>query len=203
MKILTVALFVFIVYKPLHAFGQHNPSAHSHGKGHMTLVFDQGQLLVEMKTPAANMLGFEHKPSTAAQWRALEQLQRTLQQAQQFIGLSPECALKDSTIVLPFERAASHAAQSPKKPDDNHAHHHQYVDDHTVAAGSDKHPHPAHSDIHSSYVWHCKQLHFPKLTLAYFKHYPAFETISVEWVVNGQQGVAHLTPHKNTLAIGK
>jgi hypothetical protein len=51
-----------------------NPSAHTHGLGNMTMVYQAGQLMMELETPAANLLGFEHTPHSKAEWLQVKNL---------------------------------------------------------------------------------------------------------------------------------
>jgi len=175
----------------LSALGQHNPAAHTHGQGHMTLVFESGQLIVELKTPALNMLGFEHQPTSEKQWKVLDVLKKRLQEPNPILELKPSCQLKSKEIDVPY---SGEQAKTARSPHNEHAEHHA-DEDHKG------HQHAEHADIIARYEWRCKTSEMPKINVGYFAEYPGFETLRVEWVVNGKQGVNLLNSRNSTLDI--
>src|SRR5690554_4975241 len=60
-----------------HAHHSHNAAAHQHGLGHLDLVLEGQQLILELRIPAEDLLGFEHAPQTPGQQAQLEALQAT------------------------------------------------------------------------------------------------------------------------------
>ena len=63
---------------------------HSHGKGALQLSLNGDVLQGQWTMPMEALLGFEHLPKTAAQTDAMNQLQRSLQNASYFIELPVE-----------------------------------------------------------------------------------------------------------------
>lgn len=201
MKInLITFLFACIFYASMQSHAQSNPDAHTHGEGRITFVFDNKQMLMEMKTPAANMLGFEHKPSSDTQWQTLEVLAKTLHDPQNLIVLEPDCKLTKSDIRLPFERVTH---KEPKETNNEHEHESEHEhDEHEHSTGDDNKTHSInHADIYAQYAWSCEKSHPPKLTFKYFDTYPNFKHLKVEWIVNGSQGMTNLHKNKNILDI--
>ena len=63
---------------------------HSHGKGALQLSLNGDVLQGQWTMPMEALLGFEHLPKTAAQTDAMNQLQKSLQNASYFIELPVE-----------------------------------------------------------------------------------------------------------------
>ena len=63
---------------------------HSHGKGSLQLSLNGDVLQGQWTMPMEALLGFEHLPKNAAQTDAMNQLQKSLQNASYFIELPPE-----------------------------------------------------------------------------------------------------------------
>lgn len=174
----------FFLLQPAHA-GQGNPDAHVHGAGLLTVVFERGQLLIELTTPAANMLGFEHHPKTKAQEKAVESLEQTLSQPGKVLSLQPSCQIKEIAVEMPF------GTQDKQAELEDHHHHHKHEQ------------HGVHEDIRTRYMWHCSTTTLPKITVSYFQLYPAFEKIRLEWIVDGSQGSTQLNTRENTFNMVK
>lgn len=198
-----IFFFICIFYQPISVYAQHNHDAHTHGEGRMTLVFDNGQMLVEIKTPAANMLEFEHTPSSDEQWHTLDVLEQALRDPKKLIVLEPDCKLQASNVKLPFERTVHKVSkESDSKAEYEHEHHHE--NEHHAAHSKkdeDTSSRVNHTDIYVEYEWLCEKPHLPKLTFHYFDAYPSFNRLNVEWIVNGAQGATYLHKSYNILEI--
>lgn len=200
-----IFFLICIFYQPIFVYAQHNHDAHTHGEGRMTLVFDKGQMLVEIKTPAANMLGFEHTPNSDEQWHTLDVLEQALRDPKKLIVLEPDCKLQASNVKLPFERAHKESTGSDSEVSASKAEHeHHHENEHHAAhpkKGENTSSHVNHTDIYIEYEWLCEKPYLPKLTLHYFDAYPSFNRLNVEWIVNGAQGATPLHKSNNILEI--
>ncbi|SMF39547.1 Protein of unknown function [Alteromonadaceae bacterium Bs31] len=187
------SIIIFVIYGTLGsvgAFAQHSQDAHTHGQAHVTLVFENRHLVVEMTTPAANMLGFEHQPRSDPQWKVHEKLNQKLQRPDELIVLQPACVLESSMVELPFKRPEHDKSHEQHL---SQAHHHNHEQDGEAYA--------EHRDIYSRYEWLCEHTAIPKLNFRYFNEYPDFKAISVLWIINGKQGMSELNKRTRTLEI--
>lgn len=179
-------LLINILYAMPNALAQsgHNHIAHTHGVANMTVLFEAGQLLLEIETPAANILGYEHAPHDAETWRELNQIKMQLQIPQNSVILNPDCTLLSASADLPFTQN--------KSAEKNHEIE-QYQD-------SADHQHKSqHSDIFIKYEWQCDFNEPPRITLRLFEHYNQLEKIHAHWVTSGKQGANQLTKARATL----
>lgn len=168
--------------------------AHTHGEARVTLIYQQRELLVELSSPAANFLGFEHRPQTPEQRQALERLAQILAKPNSLVSLEPACKLAQSEVELPFKAEDSSAVEGHRHDDDGkHA-----------SKGGDAHKHQdTHQDVHTRYTWRCSSVKAPVITFLYFDRFARFSKLDVEWVINDQQGAAELSNAKNTLEIAQ
>ncbi|HEY7772913.1 MAG TPA: DUF2796 domain-containing protein [Marinagarivorans sp.] len=164
-----------------------NPAAHTHGLASVTVVYDAGQLLIEMDTPAANLLGFEHKPQNAQQRQQVEQLNKNLQNPVTAFGLNPDCVIYSVDVAVPFSDAEY--AHETHEHDDHHEHQH--------AADA----HGDHQDVQLHYEWRCDSDGPPRITVNLFQQFTGFEEIEVQWIVAGKQGISTLSKNQPVLEL--
>ncbi|MDO3383266.1 DUF2796 domain-containing protein [Gilvimarinus algae] len=157
--------------------------AHSHGHAQMTLVMAQDTLMIELISPAANLLGFEHRARSKDEKAALSQVRSQLQQPDTVIKFSDgECVFLHSEVDT--------SALSGIKDEPGHGHEH----DHNGEHGQDHDS--AHGDIIAEYHYHCENNAYPTgVALTLFEHYPAIHKIELTWVSPTAQGGGTLSPN--------
>lgn len=160
-----------------HDHAHDNPDAHEHGVARLNLVLDDRELLVELDSPAANLLGFEHAPATDDERRQAAAVRDTLGQPLTWLGLAPAAGCEVA------ERDIEGAALQADADD----HDHDHDDDH----GDAEHSHAAHSDIDARYRLACaspEALQALDLS-AFFERFPGTERLLVQLIgPNGQTG---------------
>lgn len=164
--------------------GHEHHGKHEHGVADMNIALDGKQLLVELTSPTANFLGFEHKPSTKAQKKAYAKLAKTLNKPSKVIDLDGgKCRIAKTVTTLPYDGNVHHDHDHDKHKDHDHEDHNE----------------SAHSDIEFKYIYTCKK---PKslehVGVELFDQFKGFEKINVQWLANNKQGSATLT-QKNTV----
>ena len=152
--------------------------AHEHGVARLNAVLDGQALELELESPAMNLVGFEHVPSTDADKAKVAAARTQLEQPLVLFSLPKAAACT----------VAKQELESPlfgDKPDaDDHD------DDDKDAAGHEHHH--EHSEIHAHYQLTCakpdalKNLDLGRI----FKTFPATQKIQVQLISpSGQQGV--------------
>ncbi len=113
--------------------------SHEHGTAKLDVAVEQNALYIALDTPAANIIGFEHAPSTKEQKATLHKGISQLE-AGDALFTTPQaagCSLVTAEVESPFPDHKEHA-QADKHHDHGHdAHKH---DEH----GHDKHDHDKH-----------------------------------------------------------
>ena len=131
MPLMTVAL-ASAVLSPLTAGAANNPSAHQHGHAELQVAIDANTADVFVRSPAYNLLGFEHEPRTEQQHQQLADLEQWLMSTPLINTEDGNCNVEDASFHSSWPEATRHHS--------DHAHeHHDHDHDHGQANN--------HSDI--------------------------------------------------------
>lgn len=165
---LSLALLPSFVAADDHADSHSHTSlgAHEHGVAELNVVLDGTTLEIELHSPAMNLLGFEHPPTSEDDHRRIAVARQQLEQADTLFGLTAaaDCRLGSSHLESPLFN--------------QHAH--------------DEH----HSDIQAHYHYTCDTPDaLSRLDLVgLFRAFPGTEKIQLRFIgPNGQNG-ANLRP---------
>ncbi|ULT71451.1 DUF2796 domain-containing protein [Pseudomonas sp. BC42] len=157
--------------------------AHEHGVARLNAVLDGQALELELESPAMNLVGFEHAPSTDADKAKVAAARAQLEQPLALFSLP-----KAAACVV-----AKQELQSPLFGDKPDADDHDDDDHDEEAKGANGHEHHhEHSEIHAHYQFTCaKPDALKSLDLGQiFKTFPATQKIQVQLISpSGQQGV--------------
>ncbi|MGC5704196.1 DUF2796 domain-containing protein [Pseudomonas sp. NFXW11] len=159
--------------------------AHEHGVGRLNAVLDGQALELELESPAMNLVGFEHAPSTDADKAKVAAARTQLEQPLVLFSLPKAAACVVAKQELESPLFGNQPATAKHDDDD---------DDHDAdAKDADGHEHQhEHSEIHAHYQLTCAKPEALKtLDLGQiFKTFPATQKIQVQLISpNGQQGV--------------
>jgi hypothetical protein len=153
--------------------------AHEHGVALLTVAWSGSEIVMELETPAFNVLGFEHAPSTTAEEELLAESVAMLQEGNllQILAADAECTLSDAVVNTTIG-------------EDEHEHEEEGEAEHEEEEGE------VHSDIDVSYTFQCQNPEQIEMVDAgeLFAQFPNFEELEVQWVSDTQQSSAELTP---------
>ena len=165
---------------------------HEHGTSTLNIALDGNTLAIELSGPAANFIGFEHAPRTAAQTARLTSVLATLKQGAPLF-VTPAAAGCESTRanVTPPNFPAAGAAEN----DDE--------DDH--AAGHEQHHEgEQHAEMAATWDFHCSQ---PKLlntiTVKVFTAFPGTEKLETSLIGPGGQAGQVLTADQAVIRVSR
>jgi hypothetical protein len=161
--------------------------AHVHGVGALNVALDGDTLLVELISPAMNLVGFEHPPRTAEQRAAVRAARAALEApAALFVpNRAADCVLMASTVELDLSGSDEGAGA-----DHGHEHQHQHSD------------HAAHQDAHAEYAYHCRHPEsLDALEIGLFERFPGTEELRVQVITPRRQGAQALTADDDRLAL--
>jgi ABC-type Zn2+ transport system substrate-binding protein/surface adhesin len=186
-----------------HEHAEHGSlGAHEHGTAELNVVLDGQTLEIELKSPAMNLLGFEHAAKSDADKAKVAGVRSQLEAPQALFGLSAgNCTLSEQALESPLFADAKAHKEHDHKHDKKHAHKHDHKHKHAEHK-ADEHGHDEHSDIHAHYRFTCQQPQdLKQLDLAeLFTRFPGTEKIQVQLIgPNGQQGL-ELGQGKTTLS---
>jgi hypothetical protein len=103
-------------------FEQH--AAHEHGKVMINVALEEKQLIIELDSPAVNVVGFEHEPRTESERAAVRTVSDVLRSGKGLFGLPKDalCLFQGADIKAP---KWEHSPEEHGKPDE-HEHHADY-----------------------------------------------------------------------------
>ncbi|WP_313087014.1 DUF2796 domain-containing protein [Pseudomonas sp.] len=145
--------------------------AHEHGAAELDAALDGSMLEIELRSPAMNLVGFEHAPSSEADRRQIADARKQLEQPGTLFGLPAVAGCKLTDTAL----------ESPLFEDDTHDHGDAHDEDHEGQ----------HSEIHAHYHFDCAAPQaLESLDLqALFKAFPGTQKIQAQLIgPNGQRG---------------
>ena len=176
---------------------------HVHGVANMFIAIEGNKVSVEMESPAGNILGFEHAPSTSEQQQILEEsLARLSQHSAVVTFTEANCQQVKQSIESPFAVQAHHSKEHDhdehKHDHDKHKHDH---DEHKHDHGEHKGSHnDTHSDFHLSYTLNCPNAEaMAGANITAFQSFNGFEKIRVHWLNAIKQGSQQTSEKQSTV----
>ena len=163
--------------------------AHVHGIAALNLALEGEEVHIELDSPAANIVGFEHAPSSEADHAAFDKAVAALKNGDQLFRFNNEagCRMEKAMVTSPFLKE-EHDDQ-PNKHSEDHGHEKKGEHGHEEHEGEE-----THSDIEAVYHFECDQPgKLTQLTVELFESFPATEELNVQYVIESKQGAKELT----------
>ena len=151
-----------------HGQGAAHGKAHVHGEAQLDVAIQAQMVYIEFKSPAANIVGFEHAPKNSAQRSLLEDAAHALAKPDNLFQFGDaSCSQQKVRVRMPH------------------------------SGGEREDPVP-HSSIYASYQFACDDLtRLNDVMVELFSHFPEVHKISVQWITPSGQGVKSLTAKAN------
>ncbi|WP_020506347.1 DUF2796 domain-containing protein [Lamprocystis purpurea] len=162
--------------------------AHEHGVGSLTLALDGKEMEIELESPAANLVGFEHAPKDDAQRAALERAVALLKDGERLFSFpkAAGCRLTAASV------SSSLLGHEPAEKAD-HEDHKAHAEAPSAAADHDA-EHESHADLDADYDFECTHPEkIDQVEVGLFAAFPATERLKVQYVTARGQGGAELT----------
>lgn len=180
-----IALFTYLMVPApeLNAEEIHHHGAHVHGVGNLNVALEGHDLFMELNTPAANIVGFEHEPENDEQAHQLHETLELLGTAEKMFAFPATAGCESHETIINGEEMTGHHEKS--------GHHHKEGEDEAKENHGD---HSGHSDIRATYQFKCdkpQELH--SIDVQLFKHFHNFEKIEVQLLTSSNQTAATLT----------
>jgi hypothetical protein len=187
-----------------HGHEKRQHDAHVHGIAALNLALEGKEVHVELESPAANIVGFEHAPSSEADHAALDKAVATLKEGDRLFKFNSDagCRMEKAEVTSALldeehgEHAGGHADDHGHGKKEAHGHdEHQHEEHGHEDHGHEEHGGGTHSDIDAAYHFECDQPgKLTQLTVELFEAFPGTEKLNVQYVIESKQGAAELTP---------
>jgi hypothetical protein len=170
--------------------------AHVHGLVEFNIAQDGKDLLIEITSPGADVVGFEHAPENAEQEAVLSNAVAALKGTDKLLVINKQakCAIEDVHV--------SHTlGQDSHEGHDHHDHDEHAHDDHHDHEGHD-HEHGGHGEFTAEYRYHCDSVaDLNSIDTTWFQQFPATESISVNLFTDTTQSATNLSKNNSKIAI--
>ncbi|HDZ5417003.1 zinc uptake protein ZrgA [Vibrio harveyi] len=202
--------------------------AHVHGHVEFNIAQDGKDLLIEITSPGADVVGFEHAPENAEQENALNNAIAALKDTNKLFAINQQakCVIEDVHVAHTLGEESheghdhhdheghdhdkhDHEGHDHDKHDhdkhkdhdhDEHDDHHDH-DGHEHHEGHD-HEHGGHGEFTVEYRYHCGSVaDLNSIDTTWFKQFPATESISVNLFTDTTQSATNLSKDNAKIAI--
>jgi hypothetical protein len=179
---LTLAGAMIILASPALADDHRQLGPHEHGRGKLNIAIEDGEVSMGLDVPGADIIGFEHEPSTPEQKAAFEAGKAKLAETLSLFKMpaAAGCAVKEAKVSIEGEREE----ETPKGT--------------TASARETGEVH--HSDFNVDYKLQCQSV--AKLTAIdfdYFKAFPGARVLEVTVITPKGQNSYEVTRDKPSL----
>ena len=200
--IISVVLALGLRLPQVQADDQRHHEAHVHGVAHMNVAFEGNNLYIELSSPAANIVGFEHHPRTEKQKAAVKTAIESLEAGEKLFALPAGTGsrLVKSNVQTDIQTDSDHESGQTQAQDHAEAGKNAKVEKHRHGEHHDADDHERHSEFKAEYHFVCKMPQ--KLTLIevkLFRIFPGIEHIEVQLLTDTKQTALELTAKKNKI----
>jgi len=201
---LSLALVGLMAVPALGQEPRRHVDAHAHGEGRLAIAIDGNKVEMQLETPASDIIGFEHAPTTAAQRKAIADAKVRLGKAATLFVLSPAAGCKLETANVEVLGAAA------GKPDAHagHSHGHSHAKAGKAApadkaTGGGAEASAGHSEFKVTYALTCTDAaKLGSIAFDYFKAFKRAEKLDVTVIGPKGQSSFAVTRAKPTLDLG-
>ncbi|WP_432698496.1 ZrgA family zinc uptake protein [Marinobacterium sp. YM272] len=164
------------------AIAQDALAPHVHGEARLQVVLDEQELVINLNSPAYNLLGFEHAPQSAEEHALVSKLDNRMREPAFWIELPAAARCSLSRVTL-----GQHVEQwGHGEPHD----HQQGLADHDHADAPSAHS--EHRDLAYEYRFLCAYPEqFEQARVKLFEHFPALTSLHAE-VIGASQSLQEL-----------
>lgn len=173
--------------------------AHEHGVCSLNIAQDGTGLQIELDSPAVNIVGFEHAPSSEEEHEALESALERLRDGAALFILSGEagCRLVSADAKTPLADHEAGEAHPVDSHDDEHHEAHQEEREHHDGHEQEHeegHEHEeTHADIEAAWRFSCGHPEMlDRIGVRLFDVFPRMQRLQVQYITEKQQGAASL-----------
>ncbi|WP_390338492.1 DUF2796 domain-containing protein [Vibrio harveyi] len=181
--------------------------AHVHGHVEFNIAQDGKDLLIEITSPGADVVGFEHAPENAEQENALNNAIAALKDTNKLFAINQQakCVIEDVHVAHTLGEESHEGHDHDKHDHDKHKDHdhddHHDHDGHEHHEGHD-HEHGGHGEFTVEYRYHCDSVaDLNSIDTTWFKQFPATESISVNLFTDTTQSATNLSKDNAKIAI--
>ncbi len=174
---------------------------HEHGVGRINIAQEGTEIYIELDSPAANIVGFEHIPETELDRDSLAKALALLENGTRLFLFpdAAECNLIDTDVATPLkEHDIGEEAHHTEDAAQQNVRHH--TKGHHVHKEAHKHQGETHADITATWRFSCTHPEaLDQVRVQLFEAFPMTERLQVQFITGKRQGAAELNASQPTL----
>lgn len=179
--------------------------AHVHGRAEMDVAALGGTAEIVLRSPAVNLVGFEHEPRSDEERERSRVALASLRDGESLFAFEGAGCRLDEAWARWHHEARDHAEDA----DHDHAGSHGHDDDHEHEheqghrehdEGHGENIEEGHSEIHAHYHFDCEGVP-SAIATGLFERFPGTEEIRVQFITDDTQGAQVLTPGSSRLVL--
>ncbi|MCP8688630.1 DUF2796 domain-containing protein [Marinobacterium sedimentorum] len=163
---------------------------HVHGAAQLDLVQDGDALMLQLRSPAMNLVGFEHRAGSASERQSVEAALEWLHRAEQLIDLDAVagCTLTHTMVT----QGLQDTGELSETAEHGHAEEHDHAEaDEAHDPDGQGEAERAHTDFEANYAFHCTAPEkLASIGLRFFARFPGLEILDVRMITaDGQRAL--------------
>ena len=208
---------VILIGSQAHA-AERELDAHQHGHGYLNIAIEGSTMWIELETPGADIVGFEHPARSDDDKAAIEGAKGRLSDPIGLFGIPAEasCTLVDVSVEpvgYGLDADDDHHDDHDDEDDHDEEDEHNEADDDHADEAHDEHEEEAHdehegemeshAEFHAEYRLQCDDpAAITSLTLTYFDVFSGAEELEVNLITDDGQSRQEVTPAEPVVHLG-
>lgn len=167
--------------------------AHQHGHSSLAIAIENNTIQLEFTSPAINIVGFEHKPSSKEDKEKIEEAEHVLKNATSLFIINPEtdCRLSFNAIE---------SALIEEHEEDHHDHDSTHEEEHHKDHHESEHEEDNHSEFKAEYRFECEKIaELKSIDVKLIEAFPTIEEIETQLLTKQKQTLIELDKKQQRL----
>lgn len=162
--------------------------AHEHGVGNLNVAVQGKEVEMELTAPGADIVGFEHKPSTTDQKKAVRDAVAVLKDGEKLFSFpaAAGCRMEEAEVASALIADEEHDHKDDHKDEHKHGH----DDDHAKEGAGE-----SHAEFRVHYHFECERPdRLTHIDVRFFEQFPNARELESQVIGAKGQTAAELTP---------
>ena len=184
------ALILFFICITKARSAERQLDAHNHGFGELNVAIEGQTVVIELNSPAFNIVGFEHSPETNKDKAAIKDAVSVLNDGSKLFLFPTTAGCRLASVHI-----------GSSLIDGQHSAHKNHDGDHKDSKHDDHKERDIHSEFQANYKFQCDVVEkVNTIQIMIFKHFPNTRQLDVKTILPNGQSAMKLTPASNLLS---
>ena len=199
------ALILFFICITKARSAERQLDAHNHGFGELNVAIEGQTVVIELNSPAFNIVGFEHSPETNKDKAAIKDAVSVLNDGSKLFLFPTTAGCRLASVHIGSSlidgQHSAHKNHDGDHKDSKHDDHKDHDDDHKDSKHDDHKERDIHSEFQANYKFQCDVIEkVNTIQTMIFKYFPNTRQLDVKTILPNGQSAMKLTPASNLLS---